>query len=101
MLEEYNSWLVQTSTSIWPMALRTRIPIALPQHVCKNGNAGPCVSSLCLPIHAYESVWHVLFDFPKAAGDTGFADRLVVDFSCVLMCVGFKATYAAEKSRHF
>lgn len=101
MLEEYNSWLVQTSTSIWPMALRTRIPIALPQHVCENGNAGPCVSCLCLPIHAYESVWHVLSDFPNSAGDTGFANRFVADISFVLMCVGFQASYIARKSGHF
>ena len=61
----------------------------------------PCVSSLCLPIYSYESAWHVLFNFPNSARDTGFADRLVVDFSFVLMCVGFKASYTAEKSRHF
>lgn len=54
MLEEYNSWLVQTSTSIWPMALRTRIPIALPQHVCKKWKCRPlCV----LFVFTYSCVW--------------------------------------------
>lgn len=67
----------------------------------KNGNAGPCVSCLCLSIYTYESAWHVLFDFPNSAGDTGFANRFVADISFVLMCVRFKASYIAKKSGHF
>lgn len=59
------------------------------------------VCPVCVYLFMRMNPWHVLFNFPNSARDTGFADRLVIDFSFVLMCVGFKASYTAKKSRHF